>query len=143
MVKIKLSALACAILVGGQQLVAEDLNDIPVIDLGTYWDPGYTVHQPVDIDNEKTIITGDPEDAIINVDNNGELISRVTSFVCSADINIKNNSKVIFEYETTIQNPHFRIINNSTAVYNNTLGIFDGDSWPVIEEDNDFSGGAL
>ena len=70
MTKIKLSALACAILVGGGQLVAEDLNDI--IDLEDY--------QLVNINNETKIITGNPEGAIINVKNNGELISRVSDF---------------------------------------------------------------
>lgn len=144
MTKIKLSALACAILVGGgvQQLVAGDLNNIPIIDLGNYWDIGYS-YQSVDINKETKIITGTATDASINVDNNGKLISRV-SFFFQAGINIKNNSNTIFENEASIEHPYLHIINNSTAVFNEKLDIMDGDlSWPVIEQDNDFSGGSL
>ena len=143
MTKIKLSALACAILVGGQQLVAEDLNNIPTIDLGNYWDTGYS-YQSVDINNETKIITGTPMNASINVDNNGELISEVRSFFGTTDINIKNNSKAIFKNDPFIRYPHLHIINNSTVVFNDTLYIMYGDSsWLVIEQDNDFSGGGL
>ena len=158
MTKIKLSALACAILVGGgQQLVAEDSNNI--IDLGNY------SYQTVDINNEKKIITGNSEGAVINVKNNGELRSEVSDFFYT-DINIKknsnatfenevwldnpklhikNNSNAIFENEISMQWPYFHITDNSTAVFNKTLSITgDGeDGWPVIEEDNDFSGGDL
>ena len=138
MVKIKLSALACAILVGGgQQLVAEDLNN--TIDLGNY-----SYYQPVDINQETKTITGDATDASINVDNNGELISGVPIFA-GADINIKNNSNAIFESEASevyIEHPYLHIINNSTAVFKENLEI-RGDSFPVIEQDNDFSGGSL
>ena len=138
MTKIKLSALACAILVGGgQQLVAEDSNN--TIDLGNY-----SYYQPVDINQETKTITGDATDASINVDNNGELISGVPIFV-GADINIKNNSNAIFESEASevyIEHPYLHIINNSTAVFKENLEI-RGDSFPVIEQDNDFSGGSL
>ena len=138
MTKIKLSALACAILVGGgQQLVAEDSNNI--IDL-----ENYSYYQPVDINQETKTITGDATDASINVDNNGELISGVPIFV-GADINIKNNSNAIFESEASevyIEHPYLHIINNSTAVFKENLEI-RGDSFPVIEQDNDFSGGSL
>ncbi|MDL0095037.1 autotransporter family protein [Campylobacter vicugnae] len=136
MVKIKLSALACAILVGGGQLVAEDVNDI---DLGNY-----SYYQPVDINQETKTIIGDATDVIINVDNNGELISRVPIFV-GAGINITNNSNAIFESEVSevyIEHPYLHIINNSTAVFNENLEI-RGDSSPVIEQDNDFRGGSL
>ncbi|MBR6613087.1 MAG: hypothetical protein IKK93_12810, partial [Campylobacter sp.] len=158
MTKIKLSALACAILVGGgQQLVAEDSNNI--IDLGNY------SYQTVDINNEKKIITGNSEGAVINVKNNGELRSEVSDFFYT-DINIKknsnatfenevwldnpklhikNNSNAIFENEVSIEYPNFHIINNSTAVFNKALYMWnaDDDRWPVIEQDNDFSGGNL
>lgn len=144
MAKIKLSALACAILVGGgvQQLVAGDLNNIPIIELGDYWDNiGY--FQSVDINKETKIITGTTTNASINVDNNGKLISRVPSFF-QAGISIKNNSNAIFENEVFIEHPYLHIINNSTVVFNEKLDIMDGDlSWPVIEQDNDFSGGSL
>lgn len=141
MTKIKLSALACAILVGGgQQLVAEDLNDM--IDLGN------SVGQSVKIDNETKNITGyRPWDVSINVDNNGELISGVSSFFGKTYINIKNDSKATFENElyneVYIEYPNFHI-NDSTAVFNDMLYIWGGASlWPVIEKDNDFSGGGL
>ena len=135
MTKIKLSALACAILVGGQQLVAEDLNSI--IELVN--------RQSVNINNETKTITGDdPFGVSINVDNNGTLISRVSQFRIRSDINIKNNSNAIFENEVVMQNPHLHIINNSTAVFNDTLYISDdSDYWPIIEQDNVFSGGNL
>lgn len=136
MTKIKLSALACAILVGGGQLVAEDSNNIPIINLIASW------HHSVDINKETKIITGYPWESSINVDNNGTLISRVSEFRGPTDINI-NNSKATFENHTIIRYPHFHITDNSTAVFNDTLYIFDGDSWPVIEKDNDFSGGNL
>lgn len=43
-----------------------------------------------------------------------------------------------------IEHPYLHIINNSTVVFNEKLEIWDGDlSWPVIEQDNDFSGGSL
>ncbi|WP_180381254.1 autotransporter family protein [Campylobacter devanensis] len=43
-----------------------------------------------------------------------------------------------------IEHPYLHIINNSTVVFNEKLDIMDGDlSWPVIEQDNDFSGGSL
>ena len=122
---------------GGQQLVAEDLNN--TIDLGNY-----SYYQPVDINQETKTITGDATDASINVDNNGELISGVPIFV-GADINIKNNSNAIFESEASevyIEHPYLHIINNSTAVFKENLEI-RGDSFPVIEQDNDFSGGSL
>lgn len=136
MTKIKLSALACAILVGGgQQLVAEDSNN--TIDLGNY-----SYYQPVDINQETKTITGDATDASINVNNNGELVSEVPIFV-GADISIKNNSNATFENEVYIENPNFHI-NDSTAVFNEKLEIRDSvDLWPVIEKDNDFSGGNL
>lgn len=79
---------------GGQQLVAEDVNDIPEIRLRHSQDTGYL--QSVDINSEKKSIIGDATDAIINVDKNGELISYIVSFV-QADINIKNNSNAIFD----------------------------------------------
>lgn len=126
---------------GVQQLVAGDLNNIPIIELGDYWDTGY--FQSVDINKETKIITGTTTDASINVDNNGKLISRVPSFF-QAGINIKNNSNAIFENEVFIEHPYLHIINNSTVVFNEKLDIMDGDlSWPVIEQDNDFSGGSL
>lgn len=122
---------------GGQQLVAEDSNN--TIDLGNY-----SYYQPVDINQETKTITGDATDASINVDKNGELISGVPIFV-GADINIKNNSNAIFESEASevyIEHPYLHIINNSTAVFKENLEI-RGDSFPVIEQDNDFSGGSL
>ncbi|WP_086238513.1 hypothetical protein [Campylobacter devanensis] len=65
-----------------QQLVAGDLNNIPIIELGDYWDNiGY--FQSVDINKETKIITGTTTNASINVDNNGKLISRVPSFFSS------------------------------------------------------------
>lgn len=99
---------------GGQQLVAEDLNNI--IDIQDY--------QSVEIDNETKTITGTaPTGASINVDNNGELISKVQTFFGTTNINIKNNSN---------------------AIFNEKLEILEGtNEWPVIEQDNDFSGGAL
>lgn len=130
-------------LLGGvQQLVAGDLNNIPIIELGDYWDNiGY--FQSVDINKETKIITGTTTNASINVDNNGKLISRVPSFF-QAGISIKNNSNAIFENEVFIEHPYLHIINNSTVVFNEKLDIMDGDlSWPVIEQDNDFSGGSL
>ncbi len=127
---------------GVQQLVAGDLNNIPIIELGDYWDNiGY--FQSVDINKETKIITGTTTNASINVDNNGKLISRVPSFF-QAGISIKNNSNAIFENEVFIEHPYLHIINNSTVVFNEKLDIMDGDlSWPVIEQDNDFSGGSL
>lgn len=129
-------------LLGGvQQLVAGDLNNIPIIELGDYWDTGY--FQSVDINKETKIITGTTTDASINVDNNGKLISRVPFFF-QAGISIKNNSNAIFENEVSIEHPYLHIINNSTVVFNEKLEIMDGDlAWPVIEQDNDFSGGSL
>lgn len=136
MVKIKLSALACAILVGGQQLVAEDLNNIPEIELENF--------QSVKINNETKIITGNPEGVSIKVENNGKLISRVSEFLNTSGINIKNNSNAIFENEVLLEWPRLRITDNSTAVFNEKLEIFDNEVfWPVIEQDNDFSGGTL
>ena len=91
---------------GGQQLVAEDLTNIPEIDLKN--------GQSVDINNETKIITGtDPwvESASINVDNNGKLISRYSDFSYT-DINIKNNSNATFENGSWIEYPNFHIINN-------------------------------
>ncbi len=131
-------------LLGGvQQLVAGDLNNIPIIELGDYWDTGIGYFQSVDINKETKIITGTTTNASINVDNNGKLISRVPSFF-QADISIKNNSNAIFENEVSIEHPYLHIINNSTVVFNEKLEIMDGDlSWPVIEQDNDFSGGSL
>lgn len=126
---------------GVQQLVAGDLNNILIIELGDYWDTGY--FQSVDINKETKIITGTTTAASINVDNNGKLISRVPFFF-QAGINIKNNSNAIFENEVSIEHPYLHIINNSTVVFNEKLDIMDGDlSWPVIEQDNDFSGGSL
>lgn len=126
---------------GVQQLVAGDLNNIPIIELGDYWDTGY--FQSVDINKETKIITGTTTDASINVDNNGKLISRVPFFF-QAGISIKNNSNAIFENEVSIEHPYLHIINNSTVVFNEKLEIMDGDlAWPVIEQDNDFSGGSL
>lgn len=126
---------------GGQQLVAEDLNGIPVIDLKFSRYTGYL--QSVDINNEKIIITGTHTDANINVDKNGELRSWVSTFQF-ADISIKNNSNAIFYHDPLISWSYLHIIHNSTAVFNNTLTIEHGDSsWPVIEQDNDFSGGSL
>ncbi|WP_086249194.1 autotransporter family protein [Campylobacter vicugnae] len=137
MTKIKLSALACAILVGGgQQLVAEDLNNIPEIELENF--------QSVKINNETKIITGNPEGVSIKVENNGKLISRVSEFLNTSGINIKNNSNAIFENEVLLEWPRLRITDNSTAVFNEKLEIFDNEVfWPVIEQDNDFSGGTL
>lgn len=126
---------------GGQQLVAEDLNGIPVIDLEFSRYTGYL--QSVDINNEKIIITGTHTDANINVDKNGELRSWVSTFQF-ADISIKNNSNAIFYHDPLISWSYLHIIHNSTAVFNNTLTIEHGDSsWPIIEQDNDFSGGSL
>lgn len=137
MTKIKLSALACAILVGGGQLVAEDSNNI--IDLEN--------DQIVNINNETKMIDGIVQDIIINVDDNGELISGALAFDF-ANISIKNNSNAIFYKDPYIDHSYLHIINNSTAVFNDaldyTLKIRYGDSsWPVIEQDNDFSGGSL
>lgn len=134
MTKIKLSALACAILIGGgQQLVAEDVNDI--IDLENY------TGQPSYINEETKTITGIHTDASIIV-NNGELISEVPQFVY-AGINIQNNSNATFKNEVIIQNPYLHI-NNSTAVFEKKLEIVGGNlSWPIIEQDNGFSIGAL
>lgn len=138
MVKIKLSALACAILVGGgQQLVAEDSNNI--INLEN--------DQIVNINNETKMIDEIAQDIIINVDDNGELISGALGFDF-ANISIKNNSNAIFYKDPYIDHSYLHIINNSTAVFNDaldyTLKIRYGDSsWPVIEQDNDFSGGSL
>ncbi|MBR2164034.1 MAG: hypothetical protein IJ953_04055, partial [Campylobacter sp.] len=131
MVKIKLSALACAILVGGgQQLVAEDLNIF--IDLEHY--------DPIYVNKETKIITG----ASINVNNNEELIYMDSLFFHRTGINITNNSNATFENEVIIVNPNFHI-NDSTAVFNEKLEIAaDSDfTQPVIEKDNDFSGGNL
>ena len=121
---------------GGQQLVAEDLSNI--IDLENYYG------QSIDINQETKTITGDVTDAIINVDNNGELISRVSSFFRQTDINI-NSSKATFENRVLIENLHLHIIDNSTAVFNESLLIVDDSDFtqPVIEKDNDFSGGNL
>ena len=118
---------------GGQQLVAEDLNNI--IDLENY------TGQPIYINEETKTITGAHTDATIIV-NNGELISEVPQFAY-AGININNNSNATFENEVYIENPNFHI-NDSTAVFNEKLEIRDSvDLWPVIEKDNDFSGGNL
>lgn len=120
----------------GGQLVAEDLNDI--INLENYLYTGYSV----DINEDTKTITGASTDASIRVNNNGELISEVPIFV-GADISIKNNSNATFENEVYIENPNFHI-NDSTAVFNEKLEIRDSvDLWPVIEKDNDFSGGNL
>lgn len=119
---------------GGQQLVAEDSNNI--IDLENYYG------QSIDINQDTKTITGASTDASIRVNNNGELISEVPIFV-GADISIKNNSNATFENEVYIENPNFHI-NDSTAVFNEKLEIRDSvDLWPVIEKDNDFSGGNL
>ncbi|WP_299040561.1 hypothetical protein, partial [uncultured Campylobacter sp.] len=140
MTKIKLSALACAILIGGGQLVAEDSNNI--IDLENY------TGQPIYINEETKTITGyRPWDVSINVDNNGELISGVSSFFGKTYINIKNDSNATFTnelyYEVYIENPNFHI-NDSTVDFNDALNIWSGaNEWPVIEKDNDFSGGGL
>ena len=132
MTKIKLSALACAILIGGgQQLVAED----EIINLENSWG------QSIDINNETKTITGDHEGAIINVNNNGTLISNVSSFFRQTDINIENNSKATFENRVLIENLHLHIIDNSTAVFNEKLEIQD--NRPVNGQDNDFSRGTL
>ena len=87
------------------------------------------------------------QDIIINVDDNGELISGALGFDF-ANISIKNNSNAIFYKDPYIDHSYLHIINNSTAVFNDaldyTLKIRYGDSsWPVIEQDNDFSGGSL
>lgn len=124
---------------GGQQLVAEDLTNIPEIHLEDY--------QSVKINSEKKIIDGIATNATINVDNNGELISAVVNFDF-ANISIKNNSNAIFYYDPHISRSYLHIIDNSTAVFNDaldyTLEIKHGDSsWPIIEQDNDFSGGSL
>ena len=127
---------------GGQQLVAEDLSNI--IDLENYYG------QSIDINQETKTITGDVTDAIINVDNNGELISKVSSFFGKTYINIKNDSNATFTNtnevynEVYIENPNFHI-NDSTAVFNESLLIVDDSDFtqPVIEKDNDFSGGGL
>lgn len=134
MTKIKLSALACAILVGGGQLVAEDVNNIINLENSLY--TGYSV----DINNKTKTITGDITDATINVADNGELISEVLNFF-EAKINIQNNSKATFENRVLIENLHLHIIDNSTAVFNEKLEIQD--NRPVNGQDNDFSGGNL
>lgn len=122
---------------GGQQLVAEDLSNIQEIGLGHYQG------QSVNINNEKKIISEFAIDVAINVNNNGELISAVPHF-SETGISIKNNSNATFYYDTNMQHSYLHIINNSTAVFNNTLTIAPGDfSLPVIEKDNDFSGGTL
>ena len=119
---------------GGQQLVAGDLDNI--IDLGG------SAGQPIYINEETKTIIGTGTDASIRVNNNGELISEVPIFV-GADISIKNNSNATFENEVYIENSNFHI-NDSTAVFNEKLEIRDSvDLWPVIEKDNDFSGGNL
>lgn len=104
-------------------------------------DIGYL--QSVDINQETKIITGTDTDASINVDKNGELMSMVRTFRY-ADISIENNSNAIFYHDPLISWSYLHIIHNSTAVFNNTLTIEHGDSsWPIIEKDNDFSGGSL
>ena len=122
---------------GGQQLVAEDSNNI--INLEN--------DQIVNINNETKMIDEIAQDIIINVDDNGELISGALGFDF-ANISIKNNSNAIFYKDPYIDHSYLHIINNSTAVFNDaldyTLKIRYGDSsWPVIEQDNDFSGGSL
>lgn len=120
----------------GGQLVAGDLNNIPEIELENF--------QSVKINNETKIITGNPEGVSIKVENNGKLISRVSEFLNTSGINIKNNSNAIFENEVLLEWPRLRITDNSTAVFNEKLEIFDNEVfWPVIEQDNDFSGGTL
>ncbi|WP_289243058.1 autotransporter outer membrane beta-barrel domain-containing protein [uncultured Campylobacter sp.] len=130
MVKIKLSALACAILVGGQ-LVAEDLNSIPEIDLSLSMDIGYL--QSVDINQETKIIIGTDTDASINVDKNGELISMVRTFRY-ADISIKNNSNAFFETHPSFL--HRNLENYSSKIY------VANDSKLEINKNADFYDGA-
>lgn len=137
MTKIKLSTLACAILVGGGQLVAEDLSNIPVIEILDYRG------QSVNINNEKKGITGIAEDVIINVDDNGELMSGVSYFF-DTGISIKKNSNAIFYRDSYMYESYLHIINNSTVDFNEKLEIDDfNNEWPIIEQDNDFSGGNL
>ncbi|MCR8690729.1 hypothetical protein [Campylobacter sp. RM9264] len=124
---------------GGGQLVAEDFYDIPEIDLSLSMDTGHL--QSVDINSEEKWIMGDATDAIINVDNNGELISYIISFV-QADINIKNNSNAIFErhpsrsenlasYESKIY-----VVNNSKLEINNNAEFYDGAHLIVKDNSN-------
>lgn len=133
MTKIKLSALACAILVGGgQQLVAEDLSNI--IDLGDSW--GESVY----INNETRIIIGDVVFRYINVDNNEELTFDVSGNILESYIEINNNSNATFKDVGFIHYSGLHI-NDSTAVFN-YLEMMGVDS-PLIEQDNGFSGGGL
>lgn len=132
MTKIKLSALACAILVGGgQQLVAEDLSNI--IDLEN---AGKSVY----INNETRIIIGDVVWSYINVDNNEELTFDVSGNILESYIEINNNSNATFKDVGFIHHSGLHI-NDSTAVFN-YLEMMGVDS-PLIEQDNGFSGGGL
>lgn len=110
---------------GGQQLVAEDVNN--TINLEDY--------QSVNINKETKIITGSyPRNVSINVDNNGEIISRVEEFLGKTDINIQNNSNAIFENEVYIENPDLNIMNNSTADFNEIT--FDSSGEGLLLLDN-------
>lgn len=139
MTKIKLSALACAILVGGgQQLVAGTFYDIINLENG----------QSVKIDNETKNIRGDdPRYVSINVDNNGTLESHIISFV-QANINIKNNSNAIFERHPSL-NRNFTdydskiyVVNDSKLEINNNAE-FLGTHLIVKDNSNARINGAL
>lgn len=147
MVKIKLSALACAILVGGgQQLVAEDVNDIPEIRLRHSQDTGYL--QSVDINSEKKSIIGDATDAIINVDKNGELISLVYTFD-QADISIKNNSNAIFDRHPSKNGnlasygSKIYVANDSKLEIYNNADFYDGAHFIIKDNSNARINGTL
>lgn len=137
MTKIKLSSLACAILVGGQQLVAEDSNNIYIL-LEDSRDTGYL--QSVNINNAKKIIMGVTTDASINVDN-GELISEVLSF-SQADININNNSNATFEYNAIMYNTHLHITDSELKI-NRNADFYDGTHLVVKDNSNTTINGAL
>ncbi len=116
---------------GGQQLIAEDSNKI--IDLKNY------VGGSVYINNETRIITGTSGDVSINVDNNEELTFDVSSRIFRSYIDINNDSNATFNVGFILDSGLH--INDSTAVFN-YLDMQGVDS-PLIEQDNDFSGGGL
>ncbi|MBQ8609142.1 MAG: autotransporter outer membrane beta-barrel domain-containing protein [Campylobacter sp.] len=140
MTKIKLSALACAILVGGgQQLVAGTFYDIIKLENG----------QSVKIDNETKDIRGDDlRDVSINVDNNGTLKSYITSFV-QANINIKNNSNAFFERHPSL-NRNFTghdskiyVVNGSELEIKKNVDFYDGTHLIIKDNSNATINGTL
>ena len=122
---------------GGQQLVAEDSNNIYIL-LEDSRDTGYL--QSVNINNAKKIIMGVTTDASINVDN-GELISEVLSF-SQADININNNSNATFEYNAIMYNAHLHITDSELKI-NRNADFYDGTHLIVKDDSNATINGAL